>query len=178
MCHVSSRFLVAMLTLSLALAAHGEFVQPTETQVAAAAGNPSANLTILLKDANTEQAAQVIKVVIVKVLGLDLPPDVRTARIAAVIRSAFSSVVPQAYVALSSSLGNAIAGSTAIIAIPGVVSTVQAAVAAAGGGEGAALAQVFGTAYLDAQQKLGGTSQKTKNDPPPLAMRYEGQLLP
>lgn len=168
---------VGAMTIQAAVVAHGAFSQPTEAQIAAAAKDPAANMAALLKDASAEQAAQVVKVVVAKVLGLGLASDVQSARIVAVISGALAAVPSQMQVAFSSALGTAVAGSGAIAAIPGTVSAIQGAIATAGGAQGAALAEAFGAAYQVAMQNIGGTGQKTKNDPPPVASGYEGQTL-
>ncbi len=173
--------IVGVMTIQATTVAQGAFTPPTETGIIAAAKDPGVNMAALLKEASPEQAAQVVKLVVARVLGLGLSSDGQRARITAVISVAFAVVTPQAHMAFASAVGAAVAASGAIVATPGAVSRIQGAIALVGA-EGAALAQAFGTSYQAAMQKLGGTSQKTKDDPPPIipppiASGYEGQTL-
>jgi hypothetical protein len=169
--------LAAAVCVSLAPLARAEFAEPGAGQIAAAANAPAAEMAGLLHDASSEQAANVVKAVIAKVLTLGLASDVQAARIAAVITGSFAAIPAQNHMAFAAALGTAVASSPAITTANGTVSQIQTAVAAAGGTQnGAALAQSFGTAYDTAvQQNSGSGDKKTEGDTPPVGTLYDGQ---
>lgn len=169
--------LAGLLVVSLGALARSEFVPPTSEQVKAAATDP-AQLAGLLTDADAEQAASVVKVVIAEIVSLRLSPETQSARIASVVSGAFATVPAALSGSFASALGRAVAGSPVITATPGAVSTIQVAVASAGGGNGGALAQAFAAAFESAKQTNTATdADPSQISPPPVATGYEGQTL-
>jgi len=161
--------------------AWGAFVQPTGEQLTQAAENP-ALIRALVKDASVSQAAEVTRNVIVKIVGLGLPPVTRDARVTAVVTEVFKAMPGKAK-ARAAALGKAVAASPAASGDPAMVSTIQQAVIAATGTEGSAAGAAFGNAYNLAMQSVAGAPGGGKlvpptPPPPPVATPYEGQSLP
>lgn len=158
---------VMMIT---AMSAFAAFTPPTAAQLTAAANNP-ASIAALLEGASPEQAAQVIKAVVVQILAMGLSATAQATSISSVITAAFSAAPAGSGHMLAASLGTACGASVAISGNPAVVSSIQGAIATAGGSGGAALAQTFGTAYSEAK----AASQKANDSAPPVATGYAGQ---
>jgi hypothetical protein len=134
-------------------------------------------MVALLKDANADQAAEVVKLVVAKIVALGLSSDVQSVRITVAIGGSFAAISPSMHGDFASALGTAIAGSAVITAAPGVVSTIQNTIASTGGVQGGAtLAQSFGTAY----QAAGGGGLGGSGQPPPplISDGYPGQTIP
>jgi hypothetical protein len=169
--------LAASLVLCGSLTAMATFTEPSAAQIEAAANNPAAEIANALSGANAEQAANVVKAVLARVLALGLQADAQAARIAAVVTGAFGAIPAQLHLSFTTALGTAVAGSPVIMAAAGVVSQIQAAVATAGGpASGAALAQAFGAAYQATLDASAGTDpDHTGTEPPPLSTVYPGQ---
>lgn len=173
-------WLVVGLVGVMAMRAWGAFVPPTDNQLIQAAEDP-ARIGALVKQASVAQAAEVTKNVIVKIVGLGLPPVTRNARVAAIIADVFKAMPGKAK-ALAAALGRAIAASPVASGDPAVVSTIQQAVIAAAGAEGSAAGAAFGNAYNMAMQSVAGAPGGGKvvpptPPPPPVAIPYEGQSL-
>lgn len=160
---------VVMITAMSALAA---FKSPTTEQLAAAAKNPAA-IESLLVGASPEQAAQVIKAVVVQILAMGLSPTVQAASISSVVSTAFMAAPAGSAPMLAASLGTACGATVAISANPAVVSRIQSAIASAGGSAGTAMAETFATAYTEA--KAASTPASDAPPPPPVATGYNGQ---
>jgi hypothetical protein len=165
--------IVAGLFLASAMSVMAAFVDPTPAQFEAASKDP-ALVAALLKDASPEQAAQVIKAIIVGILGQGLNGSTANAQITAVVNAGFAAMPAGTGVQLSAALGTACGSTAAISGNPTVVSAIQNAVATAGGASGAALAAQFGSAYSAAVE---GASKNVNNkdSPPPIASGYPGQ---
>ena len=159
---------VVMMT---ALSVSAAFAPPTDAQLTAAANDPAA-IAALLVGASPEQAAQVIKAVVVQVSAMGLPAATQGTKISAVVAAAFSATPAGSASLFAASLGTACGASGAVSGNPAVVSSIQSAIATSGGSSGAALAQTFGTAYTEAK-----SAQKAGKDDvaPPVAKGYAGQ---
>jgi hypothetical protein len=162
---------VMMITAMSALAA-STFKAPTAEQLAAAAKNPAA-IEALLVGASPEQAAQVIKAVVVQIMALGLSPTAQAASINSVISTSFTAAQAGSAPLLAASLGTACGVTVAISANPAVVSSIQSAIATAGGSAGTAMAETFATAYTEA--KAASTPASDALPPPPVATGYNGQ---
>jgi hypothetical protein len=162
---------VMLITAMSALAA-STFKAPTAGQLAAAAKNPAA-IEALLVGASPEQAAQVIKAVVVQVMALGLSPTVQATSISSVIATSFAAAPAGSAPLLASSLGTACGATVAISANPAVVSSIQGTIATAGGSAGAVMAEAFATAYTAA--KAASTPASDATPPPPVATGYNGQ---
>lgn len=162
---------VMLITAMSALAA-STFKAPTAGQLAAAAKNPAA-IEALLVGASPEQAAQVIKAVVLQILALGQSATAQATSISSVISTAFTAAPAGSAPLLASSLGTACGVTVAISANPAVVSCIQTTIATGGGSAGAALAETFGTAYTEA--KAASTPASDATPPPPVATGYNGQ---
>lgn len=169
--------LAAAIVLCGSLTALAAFTPPSEARLSAAANSPETEMAGLLSEASNEQAANVVKAVIAKVLTLGLSSDNQAARIAAVVTGAFAAIPAQARLAFAASLGWAVAGSEVIVAANGAVSRIQAAVATFGGPQsGTALAQAFGTSYeATLVARVDKDPGQGDNEPPPVSTVYPGQ---
>ena len=165
--------IVAGVLLGLTLSVRAEFAVPSDEQLAAAANDP-AQMNALLQGASAEQAAQVVKTVIVHVLGLGLDTQLANSKISAVVRAGFSAMPAGTGPVMASSLGSLCGFSTVISVNPAVVSVVQNAVASSGGGNGAAMATAFGKSFVAAKQQADANANGTQTAPP-LAIGYGGQ---
>jgi len=153
-----------------AISVFADFTPPTAEQLTAAANNPTA-MAALLVGASSEQAAQVIKAVVVQISAMGLSASAQAASIGSVITVSFSAVPAGAAPMLAANLGTACGSSLAISANPVVVSSIQSSIATAGGSGGATMAQTFGTSYTEAK----AASQGAKDSAPPVAKGYDGQ---
>jgi len=162
--------MVGVMMIS-ALSVSAAFTEPTDAQLTAAANDPAA-IAALLVGASSEQAAQVIKAVVVQIAAMDLTASAQGTKISAVVAAAFSSVPAGSASLLAANLGTACGASVAVSGNPAVVSSIQSAIATSGGSAGAALAETFGTAYTKA--KAEQTAGKD-DSAPPVATGYPGQ---
>ncbi|MEI8140774.1 MAG: hypothetical protein WCI03_13020 [bacterium] len=165
---------VMMIT---AMSAFAAFTPPTAAQLTAAANNPAA-IAALLEGASPEQAAQVIKAVVVQIASMGLSAPAQAASIGSVIAAAFSAAPAGSAPMLAASLGTACGASLAVSGNPAVVSSIQGAIATAGGSGGAAMAQTFGTAYSEAKAASQASNNDVLGSAPPLATGYTGQQNP
>lgn len=147
----------------VAWAARGEFVQPTQAELEAAAGNPSL-VTAMLTDATAPQAAEVCKDVIVEIVKLDLEPEDRDARIADLVKYVFLGFPEDSGEDLSIALGRVVAASPTASMSPALVSAIQQAIIAVAGLD---LGNSFGNAYNLAMQSVAGAPGGGKYVPPP-----------
>ena len=159
--------------LLAAITSKADFVQPTDQQLLSAAADPS-QIGALLKDASTEQAAQVLKAVVVKVLGLGLDPQAVLVRVASVVTSGFNAMPVGSRPVLSSQFGSVCAVTTVINVNAAVVSTIQGSIVSVGGGAGSSLGEAFGKAYTETL-KRGAANANNKESAPPVTTGYEGQ---
>jgi hypothetical protein len=157
-----------------AMSAFAAFQAPTAAQLTAAANNP-ASIAALLEGASPEQAAQVIKAVVVEISSLGLSATAQAASIGSVISVAFSAAPAGSAPMLAASLGTACGASLAIRGNPAVVSSIQAAIATAGGSGGAAMAQTFATAYTEAKTASEAGHNDALDNAPPVGTGYDGQ---
>lgn len=166
----------ALVCLTTALTALAEFTPPTEAQIQAAAGNPS-QLAAILNGASLEQAADVVKTVIDRALGLGLASSALEGRIGQVISAALGALPANGQVTFAGLLGSAMGSSLAFQQQPGVVSAAQGALVAGGGASGSAMGLAFGTAF-DVSSGGSDNAQNTKDSnkvQPPDAVKYPGQ---
>ena len=148
---MSTKLMALMMAATMAATvAMAEFNPPSKDQIQQAAAQPAA-ITNLLVGANSEQAAQVGKAVIVAVIGLKLAPEAQDAAIMQVI-----SGIGSQGASFGAAFGAACGGSQVLR------SPVQAALAGAGGGNGA---PGFGIAFAAA----------VAADKPPFATGYPNQ---
>ena len=142
--------LAMMIVCATCITAAAAFAPPTQDQIKQAAADPAA-LAALLKGASPEQAAQVVKTVIVAALAMKLETSVQTARINQIIAAAVGamSAHPSAF---ATALGTSLGGAAAINQNAGLVKTMRAALAAVGGQHGTALVTAFQTAFTAAAQ--------------------------
>lgn len=162
---------VMMITAMSALSAE-TFTPPTDAQLKAAAKDPAA-IAALLEGASPEQAAQVVKAVVVEIASMGLSATAQAASIGNVITAAFAAIPAGSAPMLASSLGAACGASVAINSNPAVISSIQSTIATTGGSSGAAMAESFGTAYAEA--KAASTPASDSTPPPPVATGYDGQ---
>ena len=153
------------------LSAFAEFTPPTEEQLAAAANDPAMEAA-LLQGASAEQAAQVMKAIIVQVLASGLDSQAVNARVASIVSAGFAAMPAGSAPALASSLGSACGATLAISANPAVVSSIQSTIATAGGSGGADLAASFGESYTEAK---ADSTTAAKDAEPPKAKGYAVQ---
>ncbi len=197
----------AKLALGLLLAAgltsithaRGSAGAVTSAQLDQAAGNPSA-IAALLESRTPEQAADVVRAVILRILVLhdtDGAFDQGGAGRAAVndlLRHALGAMPADQIEAFAAALGAACGRSMLVSSRPAVLSAVQGALATAGGVDaGATLADAFATAFLGVAgpQGIVGARQQVQTQapppyvpvttppppppPPPVATRYRAQ---
>jgi hypothetical protein len=162
---------VMMITAMSALAA---FKPPIEKQLKEAASNP-ASMAALLEGASSEQAAQVIKAVVIEIASMGLDLATQDTRINRVIMAAFSAAPAGSAPMLASSLGTACGASLAVSRNAAVVSSIQTAIVKAGGSSGAVMAQTFATAYTKAKASSEAGHNDVLDNAPPLAKGYDGQ---
>lgn len=167
----------AVLAVVAAGSAWGVFVEPTQSQLRAAAETPS-RVVPMLQDANVAQAANVGKDVIIEIVQLDLKPEDRKARIQELVGYLFGAMPDQAQ-ALAIALGLKIAASPTASMSPEIVSAIQVAIIAQ---VGLSAGNGFGNSYTLAMQTVagapgGGKTVPPQPPPPPVALPYEGQRL-
>ena len=175
---------MALLVAGAALSAAGAFVHPTDAQLDQAAREP-ARIKALIKEASPEQAAQVVKAVILRIMarpGAPAADDAGRAQIARVVALAFATMPADQTAVFAAALGAACGGSLLISSSPAVVSIVQGALATGGANEGAALAACFAKTYTVATAPPGSVGVQGQNQnqaPPPIrpptAALYPGQ---
>jgi hypothetical protein len=165
--------LVSGVLLASVVSVLAAFTPPSAQQLSAAANDP-ALVSALMKDASAEQAAQVLKALIVKISGLGLESQAASARITAVVNGGFSAVPAGSVVLLASELGTLAGKTSSISGNPTLVSTIQNAIATAGGRSGAALASGFGSAYTAAREQ-SSSDTNNKYSAPPFGRPYPGQ---
>lgn len=165
--------IVVGLLLAAMVSVRAEFNAPSEQQLSAAANDP-AQMNALLQGSSAEQAAQVVKAVIVQVMGMGLDAQAANSRISAVVCAGFSAMPNGLGHVMASSLGSLCGFSAVISASPSVVSVVQNAVATSGGGSGAAMATAFGKSFVEAKQRAAANANNPESAPP-VAAGYPGQ---
>lgn len=150
---------VTVIACSTCMTAFAAFTPPSQDQVNQAAADP-AKLSALLVDATPDQAAQVVKAVIVATLSLNLDSTVQSARISQLITSSVGSMAAQS-VAFATALGTTLASTRAISQNAVLITTIHAALTTAGGSTqaGTALSTAFQQSFTAAL-------------PPPLATDY------
>ena len=156
-----------------AVAGFASFTPPTTAQIAAAANNP-AGVAALLQGASSEQAAQVIKSVIVQALALGLDTQAANTRVANIVTAGFSANPTGSAPLLAANLGTACGLTLAISGHSSVVSAIQNAIISANGTKGNALAAAFGSAFVEAEQGAANNGGN-KGNVPPITTGYEGQ---
>ena len=173
---MSNLLMSGIVCLTTTLTALAEFTGPTETQIEAAAGNPT-QLAALLEGASLEQAAHVVKTVIARIAGLDLSSDALVSRITQAMSTTMTSVPTVSHVAFATMLGNEMGSTLAIQNNPAVVSATQGALTTSAGTAGTEVAKAFGDAF-DQAKSGSSTSQNTKDSDkvqPPTSTKYPGQ---
>ena len=171
--HLLTATLVCLSTTLSALAA---FTAPTEAQINAAAGTPS-QLTALLNGASLEEAASVVKSVMVRLAGLGLSDAALQSRATLVISTATGALPASGHLAFCAMLGNQMGNSLAIRSNPALVSATQGALTTHTGTLGAVAAKAFGDAFEIASSG-SNNAQNTKDADkvqPPSAKLYPGQ---
>lgn len=157
--------------------AHAAFTPPTQDQLKEAAQEPP-KVMALVKDASVDQAAEVGRDVIIAVVGLDLKPKDRDARIVDVITYLFRAF-PDNTLKLAIALGKVVAASPTASMSPAIVSAVQQSIIFVASLD---VGNAFGNAYNLSLQTVagapgGGKSVPAQPPPPPVALPYEGQRL-
>jgi len=179
---------IAAAVLVTALTGSAEFTKPSDARLEQAAATP-AQIAELLSDASSEQAAEVVKAVILKILANHRgdtaafqPGGTVESLIAGVIRHALSALPPDQWKTFASAMGTVCGNSPVINANRGVVSFIQGSLATAGGNVGVALAQSFAVGFTAAATPAGSVGVQGQNQnqaPPPLrppvATPYRGQ---
>lgn len=177
--------IVLMLVIGLAGVAQAEFTQPTPEQIAAAAATPS-QLASLLADASPQQAANVVKDVLVAIAGQNLTPELQKTRVQSVIQVAFTTVSAESHGSFANALGTSLGNDPVLSLTKGLVSNVQAATASFSVPDsGVNLAQVFGTSFGTAKSSTAGAASDAASQAilaledtpaaPPVASPYAGQ---
>lgn len=178
----------AAIILISTITASAAFVSPSDTQLEQAATTPS-KITELLKDASPEQAAQVVKAVIVKIeakyrrtKGAFVAGGAADTLIAAIVKHAFSSFSAVQAGSFAAALGTACGDSLAIGANAALVSAIQGALATAGGTGGNVPARAFANSFTAAAAPAGSVGVQGQNQnqappsiQPPVASPYPGQ---
>jgi len=179
---------ITAAVLVTALTGSAEFTKPSDARLEQAAATP-AQIAGLLSDASSEQAAEVVKAVILKILANHRgdtaafqPGGTVESLIAGVIRHALSALPPDQWKTFASAMGTVCGNSPVINANGIVVSFIQGALATAGGNVGVALARSFATGFTAAATPAGSVGVQGQNQnqaPPPLrppvATPYRGQ---
>lgn len=168
--------MTGIVCLTTTLTAMAGFTPPTESQILAAAADPS-QLKALLSGASSEQAAHVVKTVLARIGGLDLGDKALEIRINQAMSATMAVLPPASCVAFANMLGNEMGNSLAIRSQPAIVSATQGALAANAGTFGEAASKAFGDSYKAAASG-SSNSQNTKDADkvqPPAAILYPGQ---
>jgi hypothetical protein len=171
----------AAILINTAAIIQAAFQMPSEIQAAAAAQNPIL-IRPLIQACSVNEAAQVIRDVLVQVVRMKEEPAKRDARIGAVIREAFRAR-PKEALALAAALGKVMAASPEASRDPAVISAIQAGMIDSVGSdraEAVAVASSFGNSYTLSMQTIGAAPGSGKTavatpPPPPVATRYDGQ---
>lgn len=158
--------------------AQAAFQMPTEAQMKAVAEAPD-QVGPLLREASAVEAADVVKDVIIQIVGSGLPPVTRDQRISTLISHACRAMKGKEQ-AFAVALGRAVAASPGASTTQDVVSSVQLAIASIGGAQAGT---GFGNSYNIAMQSVsgapgGGKTVPPAPPPPPVATPYDGQILP
>ena len=163
-----------VFVMVMARAGWAGYVTPDADKLAAAARD-SARVAHVLVNANAEQAANTIRLIVERIVDSKLPAETKLERIRAVVRAAFA-----AFGGTSSALANALGTTVARASFsPVVVSSIQQTViVVAGAADGVA----FGNAYasvmgLSAPVTVGPKSDKESVSMPPVGSYYQGQAL-
>lgn len=156
------------------------FAPPAESRLREAADDPT-KLRELLRDASVNQAADVTRSVLVRIVKLDLKPKERNARLISLMKTLIQAM-PGHGNALAVILGRAVAANPTASLAPDLISAIQSALVVASGNDGAGAGASFGNAYQLAMLTVAGAPGGGKNvpptpPPPPVALPYEGQDL-
>jgi hypothetical protein len=170
---------VALLLGVAAWNAYGAFTPPTQDQIQQAAEDP-AKVIALVVDASVDQAAEVGKDVIVRIVKLGLKPADRDARIALLVKYLFQALPNNQWRDLAIALAKAVAASPTASMSPPIVSAIQRTIIAE---TGMVNGTAFGNAYNLAMQTVagapgGGKNVPTPPPPPPVALPYAAQRFP
>jgi len=188
-----------LIAVSIAIPAHAEFAMPDAAQIAAAAADASL-IAAMLEGASPQQAAVVLRSVVLNILSQDLPDAAIRGQVAAAIRVALNAMLPEVRAAFAEALGTEAGATLAISREPSVLSALQAELASAGAAAGLNLGDLFSQAYLDVMD-AGGTASSNVLTPreevgraplpippptpatptpprrPPVARPYRGQTI-
>ena len=148
---------ICLATVITASAAWAAFVAPTADQLRDAAENP-AKVAALLKDASAQQAAEVLRDLLIRAAGLGLTGDQLSARVRQVVQAAFGAMGGEA-AALAGALGALVRDNATLQPLAGAIS------------EGIQAAKDVGTA------RIFDAKLPKKAVLPPVASGYEAQKL-
>lgn len=167
--------------------AFGAFEKPTRDQLKEAAKDPT-KIVALLQDASIDQAAETAKDVIIQIVYLDLKPEERNQRIAAVVNFLFKAVPEDDWDELAIALAKFVAASPAASMTADNLSSMQRSIIDETSVD---VGEAFGNAYNLAMLTIAGAPAGGKTVPPqpppppvalplrpPVAQPYEAQRLP
>ncbi len=165
------------MTCLTAVAETSDFTMPTPDEIEAAAGDPSA-IAALLDGASPEQAASIVRDVLVAVITQGQEAGLSVAAIAAnvqvVVETATAAIPIASQTAFAQALAATIAATPIIAATQEFRAAVQAG-AQAGGASGTNLGRVFGDAYAATVTSLPGTPPGGTTSPE--GRGYPGQQI-